>query len=85
MIKVTSKVNVEDKRGKILVGDEGETSSVIPQSRGKYPVWFKKHKREFYWFPVWMKIEEIHFNDESKQPQTPDFANAVLGEGAGKL
>jgi len=61
MKKVVSKIEVKDKRGKILIGDEGETTGIIPHSDGKHPVWFKKHKREFYWHPVFMKAEEIKF------------------------
>ena len=61
MKKVISKIKVKDKRGNISIGDKGETTGVIPHSDGKYPVWFIKHQRPFYWYPVFMKENEIEF------------------------
>ena len=59
--KVVSKIIVRDKRGNINIGDKGETTSILPHSNGLFPVWFKKHEREFYWYPLFMKPEDIEF------------------------
>jgi hypothetical protein len=44
----------------VKVGDAGQTMEFYIEKQEKnIPVWFFKHQREFYWKPVWMKLEDV--------------------------
>jgi len=61
MKRVVLKIDIKDKRGNLSVGDKGKTTSIIAHSDGLYPVWFEKHRKEFYWYPLFLSKENFDF------------------------
>lgn len=50
--------DIKHSKGNLKHNDIGEAAFGC-ESNGKIPVWFVKHRREFYWFPIWLKKEQV--------------------------
>lgn len=64
MIKVKSKINVHHSKGNIKIDDIGTVDEIYFTEQhliynDKIPIYFRKHQRVFYWYPVWMKPDEF--------------------------
>jgi len=70
MINIKSKIAISHRKGNISIGDIGQTqlSYLNDEIMEQIPIWFEKHRREFYWYPVWI----IKTNINSPELLTPN-------------